>query len=127
MRDLGVRLAEYLESYDVIGLVGELGAGKTHLVQGILRGLGSSEHALSPTFSLVHEYEGIELSLAHFDFYRMQHPSEALSLGWQDYLHSSRVLIVEWADKFDGSLMPRDTLWIVIKYNDCQRRNVFIN
>ncbi len=126
MRELGVTIAKYLEPRDVIGLVGELGAGKTHLVQGILRGLGSKEHAVSPTFSLVHEYECDEISLAHFDFYRMANHIEALSLGWQDYLDSSRILLVEWADKFEGNLMPSDTLWIAIKYNDLQRRNVFI-
>ncbi len=118
MRELGASLASCLEPRDVIGLVGDLGAGKTHLVQGILRGLGSEEQAVSPTFSLVNEYEGENFPVAHFDFYRMTNPIEALSLGWDDYLASPCVLLVEWADRFDGELMPSNTIWIVIRYGE---------
>ncbi len=126
MRDLGRQFASCLEAGDVIGLVGDLGAGKTHFVQGVLAGLGVEEAVVSPTFALVHEYEGAQLSAAHFDFYRMQDASEAIGIGWDDYLYdTSKVLLVEWADRFDGTLMPSTTCWISIKYSDTHTRHVF--
>lgn len=112
MRTLGREIAELLEPGDALGLVGDLGAGKTRLVQGILAGLGAAEPGVSPTFSLVHEHNGGRLPAAHFDFYRMASSDEALSLGWDDYLDSGSVLLVEWADRFDGQLMPPHTVWL---------------
>ncbi len=125
MRELGEAVADYIEAGDVIGLVGDLGAGKTHFTQGVLQGLGQKEPIVSPSFSLVNEYNDINMPCAHFDFYRMAAPEEAHSIAWEDYLSSGRVLIVEWADRFDGILMPDDTIWFVIKYNDTYGRNVF--
>ncbi len=113
---LGEALADELEAGDVLGLVGDLGAGKTHLVRGILRGLGAPENSSSPTFALVHEHPGGRLAAAHFDLYRMKSAEEALGIGWDEYLESGSVLLVEWADKFDGALMPEDTLWLVLRH-----------
>lgn len=113
---LGRRVAEALEAGDVLGFVGDLGAGKTHLIQGILEGLGAADPAASPTFSLVHEHTGGRLNAAHFDFYRMRAPEEALGMGWDEYLAGDSVLLVEWADRFDGSLMPADTHWLVLEH-----------
>ena len=115
MRALGRRLAELLEPGDALGLVGDLGAGKTRLAQGLLEGLGASQPGLSPTFSLVHEHADARIPTAHFDFYRMSAPEEALGLGWDDYLCSGSVLLVEWADRFEGALMPRETIWLCIE------------
>lgn len=116
MDALGQRIAAELEPGDVLGLVGNLGAGKTHLVQGILRGVGAGEPGASPTFSLVHEHCDGSLPVAHFDFYRMKSPDEALGMGWDEYLSGSHVLLVEWADRFDGALMPPDTHWLVLAH-----------
>ncbi len=116
MRALGREMAAGLEGGEVVGLVGDLGAGKTHLVQGILQGLGAGDSAASPTFSLVHEHTDGRVPVAHFDFYRMKTPEEAWGMGWDEYLESGSVLLVEWADRFDGSLMPKDTLWLVLTH-----------
>lgn len=116
MRALGREMAAGLEGGEVVGLVGDLGAGKTHLVQGILQGLGAGDPAASPTFSLVHEHADGRVPVAHFDFYRMKSPEEAWGMGWDEYLESGSVLLVEWADRFDGSLMPEDTLWLVLTH-----------
>ncbi len=124
MRALGRRLAEGLEGGEVIGLVGNLGAGKTHLAQGILEGLGVSEPGASPTFSLVHEHTGGRLPVAHFDFYRMKSVDEALGMGWDEYLYSGSVLLVEWADLFDGALMPADTQWLILSHTGDNSRSV---
>lgn len=121
---LGRRLAELLEPGDVLGLVGDLGAGKTHLVQGVLEGLGASQPAASPTFALVHEHADGRLPVAHFDFYRMRAPEEALGLGWDEYLRGEMVLLVEWADRFDGGLMPPGTHWLVLTHEGEHLRRV---
>ena len=113
---LGRSMAAELEPGQVFGLVGDLGAGKTHLVQGILEGLGAGNPAASPTFSLVHEHDDGTLPVAHFDFYRMKSADEALGMGWDEYLAGGSVLLVEWADRFDGELMPPDTRWLVLKH-----------
>ena len=104
--------------------MGDLGAGKTHLVQGILEGLGAGNPAASPTFSLVHEHDDGALPVAHFDFYRMKNPQEATGIGWDEYLTSGRILLVEWADRFDGTLMPADTRWIVLRHTGATTRTV---
>ena len=121
---LGRSMAAELEPGQVFGLVGDLGAGQTHLVQGILEGLGAGNPAASPTFSLVHEHDDGALPVAHFDFYRMKSPQEAIGIGWDEYLDSGRILLVEWADRFDGTLMPADTRWLVLRHTDENTRTV---
>lgn len=121
---LGREMAAELEAGQVFGLVGDLGAGKTHLVQGILEGLGAGNPAASPTFSLVHEHDDGTLPVAHFDFYRMKSPQEAIGIGWDEYLESGRILLVEWADRFDGTLMPADTRWLVLRHTGENTRSV---
>ena len=121
---LGRSMAAELEAGQVFGLVGDLGAGKTHLVQGILEGLGAGNPAASPTFSLVHEHDDGALPVAHFDFYRMKSPQEAIGIGWDEYLTSGRILLVEWADRFEGALMPVDTRWLVLRHSGENTRTV---
>lgn len=125
MRALGRDIAAELEAGDVLGLVGDLGAGKTRLVQGILEGLGAGESALSPTFSIVHEHSAARIPTAHFDLYRLCSPDEALGFGWDEFLASPSILLVEWADKFDGALMPPDTIWINIRSTGPSSREVY--
>ena len=128
MDTLGRQIAAELESGDVLGLVGELGAGKTHLVQGILRGVGAGAPGASPTFSLVHEHNDGEPAVAHFDFYRMRSADEALGMGWDEYLSGKHVLLVEWADRFEGALMPPDTHWLVLTHaGECAREVRYVN
>lgn len=115
-RALGMRVAEALEPGDVIGLVGDLGAGKTQFCQGVLQGLGARDEGGSPTFSLVHEHRDTSPQVAHFDFYRLNSPAEAQGIGWEEFIDSGMVLLVEWANMFDGSLMPESTHWIILEH-----------
>ncbi len=124
MLALGERLAAGLEAGEVVGFVGDLGAGKTHLIAGMLRGLGESAAVTSPTFALVHEHTGGRLPVAHFDLYRMKDAQEAIGIGWDEYLQSGSVLLVEWADRFEGALMPEETLWLVLKHGADSTRSV---
>jgi tRNA threonylcarbamoyladenosine biosynthesis protein TsaE len=110
----GLDLAESLTEGTVIALCGNLGAGKTQMTKGIVRGLRSSADVTSPTFTLVHEYTDGRLPVFHFDFYRMESAGEVLSLGWDEYLDEKAVVIVEWADRF-ANLMPPHTRWIRIE------------
>lgn len=103
-------LAAGLKAGDVIALCGQLGAGKTHVVKGLLAGLGSPEDVTSPTFSLVHEYQHARLPVFHFDFYRMKHEAELLNIGWDEYLDEPGIIVVEWADLFP-TLLPPHTQW----------------
>lgn len=110
----GSKLAVDLKAGDVIALVGDLGAGKTHLTKGIVRGLDSEEDVTSPTFTLVHEYVAGRLPVYHFDFYRIDDPNEFMGIGWDDYLDGDGVVVVEWADKFP-ELLPPGSCWFKIE------------
>jgi tRNA threonylcarbamoyladenosine biosynthesis protein TsaE len=108
----GCQLSESLRSGDVIALCGDLGAGKTHFTKGILLGLGGdSDEVCSPTFTLVHEYRGGRLPVFHFDLYRLESERELSGVGWEDYLDEDGVMVVEWAQKFEGRL-PRGTRFV---------------
>ena len=106
----GRELAGSLRAGDVVALCGQLGAGKTHAVKGLLAGLGSDEDATSPTFSLVHEYQHARVPVFHFDFYRMTRAAEVIGIGWDEYLDEPGVILVEWADLFP-QLLPAHTQW----------------
>ena len=86
----------------VIGLRGELGAGKTQLVKGLARGLGSKAWVHSPTFALVNIYTGGRLTLFHLDLYRLDTPEQILAAGLEEYLYPEGVSVIEWADRWFG-------------------------
>jgi tRNA threonylcarbamoyladenosine biosynthesis protein TsaE len=110
---LATRLADVLVSGAVVALVGNLGAGKTRLVRAVAEALGVDPRAVaSPTFVLVHEYEG-RLPIFHFDIYRLRNDADFLELGADEYFNSGGVCLVEWADRVE-SLLPADYLRIEI-------------
>lgn len=107
----GREIAATLRSGDVIALCGPMGAGKTHLTQGIVAGLGCTAPVTSPTFTLVNEYRDGRLPVYHLDLYRMESPRELLAIGWDELLETDGVIIAEWADRFP-ELMPQGTQWV---------------
>jgi tRNA threonylcarbamoyladenosine biosynthesis protein TsaE len=120
-QDFGARLGELARPGDVLLLVGELGAGKTCLTQGIARGLGIKEYAASPSFVVVRELYG-RLPLYHMDFYRLDNLEEIADLGLDDYFYGQGVSVVEWADK-GLSLLPAEHLLVEMSYlSDTGRR-----
>jgi len=119
---VGERLATQLQPGNVLGLSGELGAGKTSLVKGIARGLGISQEVTSPTFTLIHEHSGGRLPLFHIDLYRLETSGQALAIGIEDYLNPSGVTVIEWAEKV-RKLLPEGTNWIrVVTLSETRRR-----
>lgn len=116
-------LASTLKSGDVVALVGNLGAGKTHATKGIIAGLASKAEVSSPTFTLVHEYIGGRMPAYHFDFYRLDSAEEVLGVGWDDYLAGDGVVVVEWADRFP-ELFPDGTRWFHFRIREDGVREV---
>jgi tRNA threonylcarbamoyladenosine biosynthesis protein TsaE len=103
----GEALGRTLRASDVVALYGELGAGKTCFVQGLVRGLGVTGHATSPTFVLVNEYRG-RLPVHHVDAYRTASLTELIDLGLLDLMGGDdSVTLIEWADKAEELLPPR--------------------
>jgi len=112
-RAFAERLACALQPGDVVALVGDLGTGKTRLVQGIATALGvSTADVTSPTFTLIHEYRG-RIRLLHCDAYRLRRPEEFPDLGLDDLFAEDGIAVVEWADRVEQYL-PRDHLRVQI-------------
>ncbi len=108
---------------DVVALAGDLGAGKTHFVKGLVRGLGSVDEVTSPTFTLIHEYRGGRLPVFHFDFYRLKQLEEIAEIGFDDYLEEGGVAVVEWADRFPQAF-PGRTRWLRLAAGNAWQRAI---
>lgn len=118
---LGAELASCLKPGLVIYLEGELGAGKTTFVRGVLRGLGYRGRVKSPSFALVEPYKVSRLYLYHFDFFRFTDPRELGEAGFREYFGSDSVCLVEWPEKAAGAL-PEADLRVVLKAADSGRQ-----
>jgi len=110
---IGELIGTLVNSGDIICLIGDLGTGKTHLTKGIAKGLGIEDHITSPTFTIVNEYTG-RLKLYHFDVYRVDDPGEIAAIGFDEYIFSDGVSIIEWAN-YIQELIPPDNLSITIE------------
>jgi tRNA threonylcarbamoyladenosine biosynthesis protein TsaE len=106
--ELARAVGELLRPGDVVSLVGELGAGKTVFARGVARALGVTELVVSPTFTIVREYEG-RVPLVHVDVYRIDAVQELHDLGFEEVVRDDAVTVVEWGDMIDG-LLPGDRL-----------------
>lgn len=122
----GRALAGRLAPGDVVALSGDLGAGKTHFVRGLVEGWEGSEHATSPTFALVHEYATPRGPVFHLDLYRAKTAEEVWSAA-HDELHAPHGLVVmEWADRFP-ELAPPEAVRVAIVRTDDRGRLITIS
>jgi len=106
--ELAGSVGELLRAGDVVSLVGDLGAGKTVFARGVARALGVTEPVVSPSFTIVREYEG-RMPLVHVDVYRIDTVQELYDLGFEEFVRDDGVTLVEWGDMIDG-LLPGDRL-----------------
>lgn len=119
---LGERLGQFLQAGDIVCLYGELGSGKTVLTKGLGKGLGiqKAERVRSPSFVLIHRYEG-RIPVYHVDLFRLDMPGDLEDIGLRDLLGGDGVVIVEWADKLHA-LLPDERLDITIQHTDGETR-----
>ncbi|MCI5727589.1 MAG: tRNA (adenosine(37)-N6)-threonylcarbamoyltransferase complex ATPase subunit type 1 TsaE [Clostridium sp.] len=110
---LGYKIGTLVNSGDIICLTGDLGTGKTHITKGIARGLNITDIITSPTFTIVNEYNSGRLKLNHFDVYRVSDPDEVYAIGFDDYIFSDAVSIIEWANYIE-EILPKEYLHIHI-------------
>jgi len=123
-RDVGCAISRSLRERDAVILTGELGAGKTTLVQGVARGLHIDDPIVSPTFTLVREYEG-RLPVAHVDVYRLERMQEVVDLGYDEFLDPSHIVVVEWGDMVEP-LLPKEHLSIQMSYGAADSRREIV-
>lgn len=103
--------------HNVILFRGEMGAGKTTIIKEIISQLGSDDIVSSPTYALVNEYEIPSKKVYHFDFYRINHVDEAFDIGWEEYIDSDNLCLVEWPERIE-SLIPENYHTLEIKNRD---------
>ena len=123
---LGEKLARELPRRAVVLLIGNLGAGKTTLAKGIVKGLGAAEpdEVSSPTFTLIHEY-GERPKVYHVDLYRLDRAGEVAALGLDDLFDKNAVVLIEWGEKFP-QLMPAAPIEIRIETGDGDQRQITV-
>ena len=122
MEELGRSIGETCAPGCVISLRGSLGAGKTVFAKGVARSLGIQEAIVSPTFTLVQEYEG-SIPMYHMDLYRITSEEDFQMIGGEDLLYSDGVCLIEWSEIINY-LLPNGTLFVDIKVNEDQSRTV---
>jgi len=110
---IGELIGTLVNPGDIICLIGDLGTGKTHLTKGIAKGLDIEDNVTSPTFTIVNEYTG-RLTLYHFDVYRVNDPDEIAAIGFDEYIFSDAVSVIEWANYIE-ELIPPNNLTITIE------------
>ena len=108
MIELGVRLSKGILPGSIIFLNGDLGAGKTTLIKGIIQGMGYSGPVTSPTYTLVESYDFFDTEIYHFDLYRLHNPEELEAIGIRDMLHAQSVALFEWPGRGVGVLPSAD-------------------
>lgn len=112
--EIAKEFSKRVKTGDVVCLRGELGAGKTQFVRGFVQGFGfTGNEVSSPTFTVINEYLG-DVNIYHFDCYRLEHYSEAVEIGAEEYFYGDGITIIEWPDKI-SELLPNDALKITIQ------------
>jgi len=125
--NLGKQISKHLQGGEVIALVGNLGAGKTHMIKGIATGLGIDPNDVnSPTFTLINEYEG-RLPLQHIDAYRFDNPNQLAVLGFDEIASPPNVVIVEWANIVHELLDDYNPIEITITHTGETTRQITLN
>jgi len=125
--EFGRKLGSQLKGGEIIGVCGQLGTGKTHLIKGIAAGAGAADcrDVNSPTFVIINEYSG-RLDIYHIDAYRLNSVSEFEMLGFDDFCYSSSVVLIEWADKIEPALQEVDYIRIKLEHAGGYKRKIYV-
>ena len=115
------QILEFADKERVFLFYGEMGAGKTTLIKTLCQELKVEDAVSSPTFAIVNEYSGIKGTVYHFDFYRIKNESEALDLGYEDYLYSGNYCFIEWPEKIQ-SLLPNEFVELKLQETSVNER-----
>lgn len=121
----GAEIGKKLRANDVLALIGDLGAGKTTLMQGLAKGLGVKDHITSPTFTLINQYNG-QMPVFHVDLYRLDQIDQIQDLGLEEYLKANGVCVIEWAERM-GDLLPCNAHKIELKYLKENERQICVS
>ena len=125
MHEFGSDFYQSLQLPAVCYFNGQLGAGKTTFIQGLLQSCCRDVVVTSPTYNLVHEYEFDAIKVYHFDLYRLNSPEELDELGVRDMLHDNSLLLIEWPEMGEGFLPPADHI-VTITVNSEQSREILV-
>ena len=124
--DWGVRLGRQIVPPLVITLDGDLGAGKTTLARAICEGFGVRDEVTSPTFAIVHVYDANKAPVYHVDLFRLDGPRDLQNIGWDDFIQSDALVLIEWPDRA-GELLPPEHVPIQLRHveGDPDRRILY--
>jgi tRNA threonylcarbamoyladenosine biosynthesis protein TsaE len=121
-QEIGYKLGNLLTPGSVICLIGDLGAGKTTMTQSLAKALEVDDYIISPTFTIVNEYEG-KMPLYHFDVYRIGSSEEMYDIGFDEYIDGEGVCIIEWANLIED-ILPDEYLYIEMNYKETGREMI---
>jgi tRNA threonylcarbamoyladenosine biosynthesis protein TsaE len=126
LTEWGERFGRVASAPLLVAISGELGAGKTTLVQAICRGYGVTEDVTSPTFALVHRYAAPRSAVYHLDLYRLKSPDELRNIGWDDLLGEDALVLIEWPERAAGHI-PRNHVPVSLQHlpDDDARRVLY--
>lgn len=119
------KVGTLLKGGDIIAYKGGMGAGKTTFTRGLCKGLRLPDEVTSPTFALVNEYRGEEITLYHFDMYRISGEGDLETTGFYDYISPESVIAVEWSENIEECL-PKDIITIEIETTDENERKITV-
>lgn len=121
------KFAKKLQGGEVIGLIGELGSGKTTFVKGLAEGLKVTETITSPTFVMLQSYRGKigkkNIDFVHVDAYRVENIDDIKSVGIEDFFNRNVVMVIEWVEKIK-KILPKDTIYIRFKHKSENQREI---
>ena len=125
--EFGRKLGSQLKGGEIIGVCGQLGSGKTHLIKGIAAGAGAEDckDVNSPTFVIVNEYTG-KLDIYHIDAYRLNSIAEFEMLGFDDFCYPGSIILIEWVDKIEVALQAVDFIRIELEHVGESKRKIHI-
>lgn len=121
--EIGISIGKSLKPCDIIALTGDLGAGKTAFSRGVCKGIGFNGRVTSPTFAIVNEYYCQDIVIYHFDMYRITNGDDLYEIGFDDYLKSNGILIIEWSENIT-EFLPDNIIKINIQNIDENTRKL---